>query len=115
MARRATLPSMRRRTFLQLASAALAAPTLADPPRPRIQIGQIGVGHAHASKLAAYRRSADYEVVGVVEPDEALRKRAEATAAFRDVKWLSREQLLDTPGLQAVLVETRVADLLDQA
>jgi predicted dehydrogenase len=110
---------MLRRDFLSAAGAAsVLATTRAnadEPAKPWIKIGQIGVGHAHASKLAAYRRSADYEVVGVVEPDEALRKRAEATAAFRDVKWLSREQLLDTPGLQAVLVETRVADLLDQA
>src|SRR3954451_10459681 len=115
MARRATLPSMRRRTFLQLASAALAAPTLADPPRPRIKIGQIGVGHAHATKLSAYRDSPDYEVVGVVEPDDALRKRAEDAPPYRGLKWMTRDQLLGTPGLQAVLVETRVRDLLDTA
>jgi predicted dehydrogenase len=35
--------------------------------------------------------------------------------AFKDLPWLTREQLLNTPGLQAVLVETRVADLLDNA
>ena len=32
---------------------------------------------AHATKLAVYRESPDYEVVGVVEPDAGLRKRAE--------------------------------------
>lgn len=106
---------MRRRTFLQLASAAVAAPTLGDTPRPRIKIGQIGVGHAHATKLAVYRRSPDYEVVGIVEPDEALRNRAATQPAFKDLPWLTREQLLNAPGLQAVLVETRVADLLDNA
>jgi predicted dehydrogenase len=111
-----TLP---RREFLTcLGAAALATAAGADEPKPakpRIKIGQIGVGHAHASKLAVYRDSPDYEVVGIVEPDAELRKRAENTPPYRDLKWLSREQLLATPGLQAVLVETRVADLLDNA
>jgi predicted dehydrogenase len=112
-----TLP---RRDFLTgVGTAALAvASARGEEPKPakaRIKIGQIGVGHAHASKLAVYRDSADYEVVGVVEPDEELRKRAATAAPYRDLKWLTREQLLATPGLQAVLVETRVADLLDNA
>jgi hypothetical protein len=71
---------MQRRHFLQTVAAAattLASTTSspADERKPRIKIGQIGVGHAHATKLGAYRKSADYEVVGIVEPDDALRKR----------------------------------------
>lgn len=111
-----------RRDFLKRSSAAaLAVPmttTMADDAKPSgkpIKIGQIGVGHAHAGKLNVYRQSADYEVVGIVEPDADLRKRAETQAAFKDLKWLTREQLLNTPGLQAVMVETRVCDLLDNA
>jgi len=104
---------MNRRHFLLGASAALAASTHAAPPR--IKFGQVGVGHAHATKLAVYRHSPDYELVGVVEPDDALKKRAESQPAFRDVKWMTREELLNAPGLQAVLVETRVRDLLDSA
>lgn len=87
----------------------------AAEPKARIKIGQIGVGHAHASKLSVYRASPDYEVVGVVEPDEGLRKAAENAAPYKGLKWLTRDQLLETPGLQAVLVETRVRDLLDNA
>jgi len=78
-------------------------------------VGQIGVGHAHATKLAVYRRSPAYEVVGIVEPDAVLRQRAEGQPAYKDLPWLTREQLLNVPGLQAVLVETRVRDLLDAA
>jgi predicted dehydrogenase len=81
----------------------------------RIKIGQIGVGHAHANKLAAYRRNPDYEVVGIVEPDEKLRQSALSQEVYRDLPWLARDQLLATPGLQAVLVETRVRDLLANA
>ena len=82
---------------------------------PKIKIGQIGVGHAHASKLGVYRQSPDYEVMGIVEPDAALRAEAERDPVFRGLPWLSQEQLLATPGLQAVLVETRVPDLLGAA
>lgn len=83
---------------------------------PTIKIGQIGVGHAHAAgKMAVYRASKDFEVVGVVEPNAALRKRAERSATYKDLKWMTREQLLSVKGLQAVAVETQVKDLLDNA
>ncbi len=94
---------------------ALPAAAVKGATKPRIKIGQIGVGHAHASKLAVYRRSPDYEVVGIVEPDGDLRIRAETQPAYQDLPWMTREQLLNVPDLQAVLVETRVRDLLDNA
>lgn len=89
--------------------------TAAESSGQPIKIGQIGVGHAHASKLAAYRTSPDYEVVGIVEPDAQLRAQAERDEVFRGLPWMSRDELLSTKGLQAVLVETRVRDLLDNA
>ena len=109
-----------RRTFLAAAGAAFTAATLrsaraAQPKPPRIKVGQIGVGHAHASKLAVYRQSADYEVVGIVEPDDELRKAAQSQAPYQGLTWMTQEQLLSEPGLQAVLVETRVRDLLEAA
>ena len=102
---------------------AAARPLAAAEPQPaqptatgkRIKVGQIGVGHAHASKLSAYRESADYEVVGIVEPDAALRAKAKDSAPYRDLPWMTQEQLLNTPGLEVVLVETRVRDLLATA
>ena len=109
-----------RRTFLKstaLGVAALAAPAVhaAEPTGAKIKLGQIGVGHAHATKLEVYRRSGDYEVVGVVEPDKDLRERAAGLAAYRDLPWLTEEQLLGVDGLQVVAVETRVRDLLATA
>ncbi|HEY7315754.1 MAG TPA: Gfo/Idh/MocA family oxidoreductase [Gemmataceae bacterium] len=114
---------MERRDFLQQVGGIVLAQTVApaaiaddEKPAPkRIKIGQIGVGHAHASKIAVYRASPDYEVVGIVEPDAELRKQAANALPYRGLKWLTAEQLLETPGLQAVLVETRVRDLLDNA
>lgn len=81
----------------------------------KIKIGQIGVGHAHANKLIQYRQSPFYEVVGIVEPDEELRQSAQKQPVYRDLPWMTRQQLLETPGLEAVLVESRVKDLLDHA
>ena len=99
-----------------LAAGAVSHVARADAAaRPRIKIGQIGVGHAHAGKLAVFRKSPDYEVVGLVEPDAELRGRAETDEAFRDLPWMTQEQLLNASGLQAVLVETRVRDLLNAA
>ncbi len=92
--------------------------TIADETlarRPKIRIGQIGTTHAHASKLSVYRQSEDYEVVGLVEPDPQRRAQAEKDPAFRDLPWMTPEQLLNEPGLQAVLVETDVCDLLTNA
>src|SRR5436190_13907943 len=114
-----TMPTSRREALQQVGGAlALSmAPGLASgrADAPRIKIGQIGVGHAHASKLSVYRKSPDYEVVGIVEPDAALRKRVEKRDPYRGLPWLSQDKLLATPGLQAVLVETRVEDLLKTA
>ncbi len=82
----------------------------------KIPVGQIGVGHAHADgKMRAYRQSPEWHVVGVVEPDEELRRRAERSEVYRGLRWMTRDELLGTPGLRAVAIETRVQDLLDNA
>lgn len=113
---------MRRRLFLSTlgragvaasATFALAGRGHGASAKPPIRVGQIGTGHAHADgKLAALRRSSEYEVVGVVEPDERLRRSAMARKDYQGVAWLTEEQLLNTAGLKAVAVETEVKDLL---
>ena len=62
-----------RRTALSASAAAGECAVFLRPFRhereqPRLKMGQIGVGHAHATKLQVYRESPDYEVVGLVEP-----------------------------------------------
>ena len=109
---------MTRRTFHSLAFGAAAARLLAadGATKPRIKIGQIGTKHAHAGgQLAALRACADFEVVGVVEPDEAQRRLVAPSADFAGVKWMSEEELLNTGGLEAVAVETDVGSLLRHA
>ena len=111
---------MQRRQWLKqsgagvLATAAGFHANASQAGRP-IRMGQIGVSHAHASKLSVYRASKDYEVVGLVEPDDNLWNASQKQDAFRGLKRLTRDELLNTPGLQAVLVETHVKDLLENA
>ncbi len=116
--------TVNRRKLLQaLGSLACASPirnyASAGAPdnkaRDVIRVGQIGVGHAHATKLSVYRESSDYEVVGIVEPDATLREAARQLPAFRDVPWITEDQLLNTPELRVVLVETHVRDSLATA
>lgn len=114
------MPSTRRDAVTALATMAGASllkptPSRAETTRTPIKIGQIGVGHAHATKLSVYRKSPDYEVVGIVEPDLTLRKAAEASEVYRGLPWMTEEQLLNTSELQAVLVETQVRDSLRTA
>lgn len=90
---------------------------MAGKSRRRIKIGQIGTAHAHAAgKMTALRKLADdYEVVGIVEPDDERRRGVENTPAYRGLPWISRERLLHTPGLEAVAVETAVPELVPTA
>ena len=103
---------MRRRKFIGGLAAALCAPSISKAVQPdKIKIGQIGLAHAHArGKLAAIRSLVEeYDFIGVVEPDAARRK------SVRGVKFITEEEMLNTKGLQAVAIETRVRDLVPTA
>ncbi len=104
-----------RRTFLASGAAAFAAgriATAADEQNPRIRIGQIGTKHAHAlGKLDTIRRYPDlFELVGLVEPDADRRKAL--GDRYRELRWMTEEELLASAGLQAVAVETEVEQLV---
>ena len=88
-----------------------------DRPQERIKIGQIGTEHEHASgKMETFRKLTEhYEVVGIVESDPALRKKHEKDPVYRDLKWMTEEELFNTKGLQAVAVETKIRDLVPTA
>ncbi len=103
-----------RRAFLRTAA---ALPLVAHAQSvPKIRIGQIGTAHAHAGgKMDTMRKSADFEVVGVVASAAARRTAAENSTTYAGLPWMTEEQLLATPGLQAVAVETEVKDLLATA
>ena len=119
MHRRAFLDAAGRTAAITMAAGVLArtAYVRADSQPKKIKVGQIGTAHAHASgKMAALRKlSDDYEVIGIAESDPARRAAAQRQAAYQGLRWMSEEELLDTPGLQAVAVETAVRDLIPVA
>jgi predicted dehydrogenase len=89
---------MKRRAFLlACGSTAFAAGGSAG----KLRIGQIGTEHAHAAgKMAAMRALTDlWEVVGVA-----------AEKGYEGVPLLTEAQLLGTPDLKAVAVETRMEE-----
>jgi predicted dehydrogenase len=82
----------------------------------RIGYAQIGTGHGHAAgKMATFRQSDEYEVLGIAEPDPDLQSRLESVEAYRDVPRLTVEQILNDDRVQIVGVETTIRDLLDNA
>lgn len=107
---------MRRRTFLQntlaVAAASSSSRAVADVKLPKLKIGQIGTGHSHAAgKMDAIRSLAEtYEVVGIVESDEALRAKAEKSPTYSGLAWLDESALLARADVPVVAVETRMQD-----
>ena len=102
------------------AAASLAAlPSVAfcgdvsEKPKERIKIGQLGIGHNHgAAKMESFLKlKEDYEVVGVVEPDQEWRKKRVNEKAYKGLTWMTEDQLFAVPGLKLVSVETDVPDL----
>jgi predicted dehydrogenase len=79
-----------------------------------IRIGQIGIGHAHASaKMETLRALPDYyEVVGFAVEDNPYPR---STNAYDGLERMSEDDLLDTPGLEAVAVETNMPELVPTA
>ena len=109
---------LRTSTIASLAASGLAPAICAqsDAKPPRIRIAQIGAAHAHAAgKMETMRHSEEFEVVGVVESDPVRRVAAGKTPAYAGLEWMTEEQLLNAPGLQAVAVETEVKDLVPTA
>ena len=107
-----------RRTFLAASAGLLAAPAAGGRiAAASIKVGQIGTKHAHASgKMETFRKFPDlFEVVGVVEPDVAQRTRMQQTKPYAGLQWITQQELLSTPGLQAVAVETDIDHLLTSA
>jgi len=109
--------SFSRRSFLAASGLAAAGVVLpgglsaasdgAPVKRPPIKIGQIGTGNQHAYKIGTLRKLPElFEVVGVAEDDPARREREKNAAAYKGLPWMSSDELLAVPGLQAVAIET---------
>lgn len=85
----------------------------------KIKIGQIGVTHEHAApRMESLKKLPEiYEIVGVVDDrsSNAARHAGDNLKPYEGIKWMTEEELFNTPGLQAVMVETANADLVPTA
>ena len=81
---------------------------------PPLRFAQLGTAHAHAAgKAAVMRASPDVELVGVWEPDAALRATAQTLPEYDGARWLHEiDEVLDDPTVAAVAVEGDVFDNL---
>ena len=114
-----------RRRFLSQTTSASAALAIANlsaadntaPKQDRIQVGQIGTKHSHASgKMATMRDLSDlYQVVGIAEADKEQQDKVRDRGAYKDLQWLPEEALLADPNIKAIAVETDIPDLVPTA
>ena len=113
---------MNRRDFLKHSAAvsvsahmAAAQRVQADANEP-IPCAVLGLGHGHALDVVrVLSASPDYDLVGVCEPEQAIRDRVAGSPALRDVAWLEQEALLSDERLVMVAVESTVPRLLEYA
>lgn len=82
----------------------------------KIKIGQIGVCHSHAgARMKSLKKLSDiFEIVGVVDDRSSKAARFEEydVKPFEGANWMTEEELFNTPGIQAVLVESSNTDLV---
>lgn len=83
----------------------------------KIRIGQIGMAHDHAGGFMDCMRKYPevFEVVGVAEDNPENVRKFGGAGCYKDIPFMSAEQLLNTPDLQAVTVETEELQLLTYA
>ncbi len=111
-----------RRSMLATASWAAVAPSLLAAVKPGntselpLKVGQIGVAHSHASgKWQTLHKFPElFDVVGITEPNESLRRKTiERGGIYRDANWIHEDELLQKATL--VVVETDIPDLVPTA
>lgn len=83
----------------------------------KIRIGQLGIGHNHGTaRMLSLRALPEYfDIVGVAEDDPAWREKRGGHRAYEGLPMMSEAELLATPGLEAVMLETDGKDLLPAA
>lgn len=110
---------IRRREFVKRSMAAtvsagnLSISDLSRAQPPPIRCALLGLGHGHCiDALRVLQDLEEYDVVGVCEPDEAMRGRYREQAELAAIRWLSQEDLLNDDSIRMTAVESDVPRLL---
>ncbi len=78
-----------------------------SPSRKPILIGQIGTGNQHAPKIGTLRKLPElFEVAGLAGDHPGKPGKPPEAECYKGLPWMSQEEVLAIPGLQAVAVET---------
>lgn len=82
-----------------------------------IKVGQIGMGHDHAeATMLCLRKYPElFEVVGVAEENPEIKARFEKQRGYVGLRFLSVDELLNYPQLDAVIIETEELKLVEIA
>lgn len=73
----------------------------------KIKVAHFGIAHDHSPfAMEAMRKYPDiFEVVGVCEPDEEMRKQFGSNSVYADLPWLTEQELLEREDITAVACE----------
>lgn len=108
---------MNRREFIGSTAGVLTASQfLAAPARAasKIPCAILGLGHAHAGSIVkTLRKSPDFDLVGICEPDGAVRQAHTEQSLHANTRWLSQAEVLENPDIKMVAVESDVQRLLE--
>lgn len=109
---------MNRREFLGNTAGILAAThamtAVGAGAKAKLPCAILGLGHAHGMGiLRCLRESPDFTLVGVCEPDGAMRAKFEGHSQLEGVAWLGEDEILKNPEIRMVAVESDVPRLLD--
>ena len=83
----------------------------------KIKIAQIGIGHDHACEVVkSIKRQKDlFELVGYCAPDNEANDFKNNLQFFKDVREMTIKEILEYPGLDAVVIETEEKNLTQYA
>lgn len=82
-----------------------------------VKIGQIGIAHDHSiGFMECIRKYPDvFEIVGIAEQDPENIKKYGQNPCYDGIPFMSIDELLDYPGLEAVMIETEELKLIKMA
>lgn len=83
----------------------------------KVKVAMYGTGAAHATGALGtlLELNGYFDFVGVCEPDEKLKRKAQDMECYKDIHWLTEEEMLKIPDLDAIVVESEEVNLTKSA
>ena len=83
----------------------------------KIKIVHYGIGHDHSPQyLDCIKQFPDlFEIVGICEPNERIRKECSNFPAYEGIRWLSEDQMFSLTDIDAAIIEAHDLDLVKYA